>query len=90
MECNRIIRRINYIDQTLTTYKNEFVLIIDNGCDQSIINLNSFLIQTFTGITFTVHGAMASMDSSPLELVNDAYTLATLNDGSKCIFKLNQ
>ena len=30
------------------------------------------------------------MDINPLELVNDAYTLATLNDNSQCIFKINQ
>ena len=65
-------------------------MIIDNGCDQKIIAISSFLIYFFTGITFNVHGAMASMNSAPLELVNNAYTLTTLEDGSKCIFKLNQ
>ena len=82
------IRRLDKVNN-LTFYNNEFVLIIDNGCDQTIINLNSFLISTFTGVTFIVHGAMASMDSSPVDLVNDAYTLATLDNGYKCIFKIN-
>ena len=65
-------------------------MIIDNGCDQTIIAISSFLVHFFTGIIFTVHDAMASMNSTPLELVNNAYTLATLEDGSKCIFKINQ
>ena len=33
---------------------------------------------------------MSSMSSEPLELVNDAYTLATLEDNSRVIFKINQ
>ena len=65
-------------------------MIIDNCCDQTIINLNSFVVNTFTGILFDVNGAMASMNSEPLELVNNAYTLATLNNGNKFIFKINQ
>ena len=45
---------------------------------------------TFTGILFDVNSAMASMNSEPLELVNNAYTLATLNNNQKCILKINQ
>ena len=45
---------------------------------------------TFTGILYDVSGAMASMNSEPLELVDNAYTLATFNNGEKCILKLNQ
>ena len=33
---------------------------------------------------------MASMESESLELVDDAYSLATLDDGLRCIFKFNQ
>ena len=65
-------------------------MVVDNGCDQSIITLSSFVVNTFTGIEFSVSGAMASMHCVTLELVNDAYTLATLDDGSQCIFKINQ
>ena len=39
---------------------------------------------------FSFSGAMASMQSEPLELVNDAFTLATLENGSRCIFKMNR
>ena len=63
---------------------------MDNGCNQTIINLNSFLVFTFLGTTFSVSGAMSSISSEPLELVNDAYTLATLEEGSRVIFKINQ
>ena len=45
---------------------------------------------TFTGILFNISSAMASMNSEPLELVDNAYTLATFNNGEKCILKLNQ
>ena len=90
MESIKIIRRINKLNNELTVYKDEQVLIVDNGCDQTIINLNSFLVFTFLGTTFSVSGAMSSMSSEPLELVNDAYTLATLEDDSRVIFKINQ
>ena len=90
MECQQIIWRIKKIDNELTIVDNENLIIIDNGCDQTIINLNSFVVMTFTGILFDVNGAMASMKSEPLEFVNNAYTLATLNNKEKCILKLNQ
>ena len=39
---------------------------------------------------FSVNGAMASMQSEALELLNDAYTLETLEDKHKVILKINQ
>ena len=39
---------------------------------------------------FSVNGAMASMQSEALELVNDLFTLATLEDEQKVILKVNQ
>ena len=90
VESIKIICRRNKLNDKLTVYKDKQVLIVDNGCDQTIVNLNSFQIYTFLGITFSVSGAMSSMSSEPLELVNDAYTLATLEDGSCVIFKINQ
>ena len=82
-------RRVERIQDLLIT-SGENVLIIDNGCDQSIINVNSFLVETYTGIFYSVGGALCTMHSSKLELVNDAYTLTTLPDNSKCILKINQ
>ena len=35
---------------------NENLLIIDNGCDQTILDLNSFLVQYFAGINFAIEG----------------------------------
>ena len=75
-------------DLTITT--DECILVVDNGCDQSIINNNSFLIYSFAGVFYNVGGALNNMHSSRLQLVSDAYTLATLPHNSKVIFKLNQ
>ena len=69
---------------------NENIIVIDNGCNQSIININSFLVYSFAGVIFNVGGALQGMQSSNLELVSEAYTLVTLSDNSKVIFKINQ
>ena len=65
-------------------------MVVDNGCDQSIININSFLVHSFAGVYYDVGGALQNMRSSHLQLVNCAFTLVTLPDNSKVIFKLNQ
>ena len=52
--------------------------------------INAFLVQTYTGIQFSVGGALQGMRSSNLELVNDAYTLALLPDGEKVLLKFYQ
>ena len=83
---SRRVQRIK--DLVITTDEN--ILISDSGCDQTIINLNAFLIQTYTGEYFNIGGALQGMHSSDLELVNDAYTLATLPDGEKIVLKINQ
>ena len=64
-------------------------MVVDNGCDQSIININSFLIHSFAGVYFDVGGALHHMQSSCLQLVNSAFTLATLPDNSKVVFSIN-
>ena len=56
----------------------ESLLIIDNGCGQTIIDLNSFLVRSFAGIHFTIGVALNSISSSKIEVVNEAYTMATL------------
>ena len=65
-------------------------LVINNGCDQLIININSFLVQSFTGAYVNKGGALSTMSSSNLEIVNDAFTLALLGDGTKILLKINQ
>lgn len=90
MESIKTICRINKLHDELTVYKDEQVLIVDNDCNQTVITFNSFQVFTFLGFTFSVSSAMSSMSSELLELVNDAYTLATLEDNSSVIFKVNQ
>ena len=57
------------------------MLLIDNGCDQSIINKNSFCINVYTGTYYNVDGAIEGMSASNLELVNDAVTCVIRDDG---------
>ena len=54
------------------------MFIIDNGCDQSVINLNLFLIHSFAGVSFTIGGALNTMGSTNLELVSNAYTFVVI------------
>ena len=84
-----MVRRVEQINNLLITTE-ENIMVIDNGCDQTIINNNSFLVQSFAGVIFNVGGALQGMSSSNLELVNEAYTLATLCDSTKVLFKINQ
>ena len=65
-------------------------MVIDNGCDQSIINNNAFFVKSFAGVLFNVGGALHGMRSSSLELVNEAYTIVTLPDSTRIILELNQ
>ena len=86
---NKYFRCLTIVDYLLIPFM-ENILVIDNGCDQTIININSFLIQSFAGIYYNVGGALNRMTPSSLELVNEAFTLATLPDKSKIIFQINQ
>ena len=65
------------------------ILIIDNGCDMSIISINSFLIQTYKNNFFSVDGALFNMKTSNLELVNDCFTCVKLANNKLVILKLN-
>ena len=69
---------------------SESLLITYNDCNLTIINLNSFLVQSFAGIYVTIGGALNSIALSKLELVNEAYTLVTLPNNTKVIFKIIQ
>ena len=83
-------RCLNYLNNNLVITFNENILVIDNSCDQTIVNINDFLIESFTGIKFNVEGALNSMKSTKLELINDVYTLVILSNHVKVIFKINQ
>ena len=62
--------------------------MIDNGRDQSIINITSFLTLTNTSTFYYVGGALREMTSeSLLKDVNASCTLALLTDGSKVILQ---
>ena len=82
-------RRLTYLDD-LVISTNEQNMVIDNGCDQTIININSFLVQSFTGEYVNIGGALSTMSSSNLEIVNAAFTIALLRDGTKILLKINQ
>ena len=69
---------------------DENIMVIDNTCDQSIININAFYVTSFAGVLYNVGGALQGMSSSSLELVNEAYTLTILPNNDKVIFMLNQ
>ena len=46
--------------------KDEHILLIDNGCDISIISNNYYLTSTFTGICLNVDGDLSDMKSNNL------------------------
>ena len=84
-----ISRRLTSQDDLIIPH-SENILIMDNGCDQTIVNINSFLIQSHAGVYYNVGGALHAMTSTNLELVNDAFTLVTLPNNDKIIFHINQ
>ena len=55
----------------------ENILVIGNSCNQTIIKINSFLIQSFAGIHYNLDGALNNMTPYSLELLNEAFTLVT-------------
>ena len=65
-------------------------MIIDNGCNQSIINIIPFLIESFADVVFSVECALHNMAVSRLELVDNASTLVNLPNCDKVIFRLHQ
>ena len=79
------------VDDYLIPDDDKCILLDDSGCDQSIINISAFKVFTLTSVFYHLGGAMKDFASSlPLEVVNDAYTLAHLSDGGKFNFKINQ
>ena len=64
-------------DLVIPSHKDN-ILLIDNGCDISIISNNYFLANTLTGIFYNVDGALLTMHASNLELVSNCYTTAVL------------
>ena len=79
-------RRLTYVND-LCISCDENILVIDNGCDQSIINITSFLIQYFTGIYYNVGGEISTMKYTNLKLVNEFFTLVSMPSEGKVILK---
>ena len=72
--------------------RSDNVLIIDSGCDQSIISISSFVIGCRTGIKYSVDGALDDMKSkAPLEVVNRCVSCCTINTNkTKNLLQLDQ
>ena len=70
---------------------SDTLIIIDSGCDQSIINKKSFSILSKSGTYYHVNGALADRmtTSEPLQVVNGA-TKVTTKNGEKYILVINQ
>ena len=84
---SRLIKRNN----DLVICSDESVLIVDSGCDQSIISVSSFVVGCHTGIKYSVDGALDDMKSkAPLEVVNRCVTCCTLTTSKKILLELNQ
>ena len=82
-------RRMTNREDLVIPSNKDNILLIDNGCDISIISKNSFLIQTLTGIYYNVDGALLDIHASNLQLVSDCFTLAILPSNEFVILKLN-
>ena len=82
-------RRMTNHNDLIIPSSQEELLIIDNGCDITIISKNSFLIQHYTNTYFNVDGALINMNTNNLQLVNDCFTCVQLPNNKLAIFKLN-
>ena len=85
---SKYFRRLTIVNDLCIPFM-ENSLVVDNGCDQTIFNINSFLIWSFVGIQYSVGGALNSITPSTLELVNESFTLVTLTNKIKVIFQIN-
>ena len=89
-ECKKIVSQQGFVPRRivhkgdLNIYTNdEQIMIIDSGCDQTVVNDTSFKIYSHTGIFFNVAGAInGSKNNNNLELVNDCYTFVKLLDNN--------
>ena len=84
-------RRVTHRGELAMHSARDSIMVIDSGCDQSIINYNSFVVKSYTGVYFNVGSAVNTSNScSKLEIVNDAYTVVNLPKGLKYLAKFNQ
>ena len=71
----KLFRHLTLVNNLIILFQ-ENIFVIDNGYDQIIINIHSFLVQPFADIHYSVGGALISMNPSSLELVNEAFYLS--------------
>ena len=57
----KYLRRLTLVNDHYIPFM-ENNLVIDNGYDQTIININSFSVQSFAGIQYSVGGSLNSMN----------------------------
>ena len=81
-------RKITKIRDLVISLDKE-ISIIDNNCNQTIVDSNSYLVVTHIGILYNVDGALDCMLLSKYELVNDCYTAALLPNRSSVLLKIN-
>ena len=77
------------LDYLVIPYPNTSILILDSGCDQSIITISSFSIFNLSGEFYNVKGADEKWEAVPMQLGSGA-TLATTESGEKYILIINQ
>ena len=77
-------QRVKYVDELVIT-TDECIMVVDDGCKYSIVNINSFLIESFAGVMISEDVALHSMAVSRLELVNNTFTLLNLPHCEKFI-----
>ena len=79
---------MKFLDDLIIT-THEIIIVVNNSCDQSIINLNIFLINYFSGVLYNVGDALHGMQSFKLKSVRDIFALAILLDNIKIISRIN-
>ena len=82
-------RRVTKQDDLVICDEKETISVVDNGCDQSIVNLNCFVIGLHSGVFYNLGGALEGIHHSNLEVVNNACCVAILLNCS-IVLKINQ
>ena len=65
---------LNYVHNDLVVPFNKNILVIENYCDQTIINIRDFLIESFASVQFNVGGDLNIMKSTKLEIYKFNHT----------------
>ena len=83
-------RSIRYL-YDLTLVSEENILVVDSGCDQSIVSNLAFRVGCRSGVFFNVDGVLSDMKSSQLlEVVNNCITTCILPNKDRVLLFINQ